>query len=391
MSGDGSAVAPVVEAERRGEWRAAAAALERWITDRDLLGWDPYDALASPFVRALAPGRWSKVAWTQLLRRSPVQLRPLLRVPRLPNPKADALVLESRLRVGALAAARPLVERLERAVAPGGGWGYAFPWANREAYAPAGTPNAVVTSFAGHALLDALEAGVPVRESALVDAGAFLAERLQRLGGPNGTFCFSYTPLDRRGVHNASVLAASLLARLGARLDRSAWRDDARAAARFTLAAQRPDGSWPYGLSARSDWVDGLHTGYVLIALDRIDQALGPEAGRPAVERGLRYWRETFLVGPAVAHRPGRAFPVDMHAVAHAILTLLHFRARVPDAVGKARALARWSCAEMRAPDGSFHYLRHARWTNRLSYLRWVQAWMLRALTELAMVERAEA
>ena len=38
----------------------------------------------------------------------------------------------------------------------------------------------------------------------------------------------------------------------------------------------------------------------------------------------------------------------------------------------------------MRGEDGSFHYLRHARWTNRLRYARWVQAWMLRALAELA-------
>jgi hypothetical protein len=80
-----------------------------------------------------------------------------------------------------------------------------------------------------------------------------------------------------------------------------------------------------------------------------------------------------------------------MHAVAHAILTLLHFRARVPDARARAAALADWSLREMRAEDGSFHYLRHARTTNRLSYARWVQAWMLRALTELAVVDAAEA
>jgi hypothetical protein len=373
-------------AGRATEWSAAADRVERWLVERDLRGWDPYDALASPLVRALAPGRWGKVAWTQLLRRSPVQLRGLLGVPRLPNPKADALVLESRLRRSS-GSVSELVAKLERAAAAQGGWGYPFAWANREALVPAGTPNAVVTAFVGHALLDARDAGEPVREELLLSAGRFVAEDLHRVGGGNGSFCFSYTPVDRRGVHNASVLAASLLARLAVAFDRPAWRGAAEAAARFTLAAQRADGSWPYGIRTRSGWVDSFHTGYVLIALDRIDRTLGGGASRVAVDRGLAYWTETFLVPPAVAHRPGRAHPVDMHAVAHAILTLLHFRERVPDARARASGLADWGLREMRADDGSFYYLRHAHSTNRLRYFRWVQAWMLRALTELAVVE----
>jgi len=377
-------------AGRATEWGAAADRLERWLVERDLRGWDPYDALAAPLVRALAPGRWGKVAWTQLLRRSPVQLRGLLGVPRLPNPKADALVLESRLR-RSTGSVSELVAKLERTAADQGGWGYPFAWANREALVPAGTPNAVVTAFVGHALLDARDAGQPVREDVLLSAGRFIAEDLHRLGGGNGTFCFSYTPVDRRGVHNASVLAASLLARLGVAFDRPAWRGGAEAAARFTLAAQRADGSWPYGIRARSGWVDSFHTGYVLVALDRIDATLGTGTARPAVERGLAYWTETFLVPPAVAHRPGRPHPVDMHAVAHAILTLLHFRARVSDARARAAGLADWSLGEMRAEDGSFHYLWRPRGTNRLPYFRWVQAWMLRALTELAVVHALEA
>jgi hypothetical protein len=372
-------------------WSDAALRLDRWISTRDCRGWDPYDALASPLVRALALGtRPGRIVWTQLLRRSPLQLRPLLGVPRLENPKAIALVLEGRLRLAALLAGnvRELVERLERAQASGGGWGYAFPWANRDAWVPAGTPNAVVTAFAGQALLAADAAGVRVSEDALASAGEFVTNRLARIEGPAGSFCFSYTPLDRRAVHNASVLAAALLARLARRLDRREWDDDAIAAARFTLAAQRADGSWPYGTTARNAWVDSFHTGYVLVALDELARALDWDEPAAAVERGFEYWSETFLVPPAVAHRPGRPYPVDMHAVAHAVLTLLRFRDRVPGALDRARALGTWALDEMRAPDGSFHYLRHRTHVNRLPYLRWVQAWMFRALAELAVVDR---
>lgn len=369
-------------------WSDAAREVERWIDARDLRGWDPYDALASPLVRRLTLGtRWGAVAWTQLLRRSPVQLRPLLRVPRLVNPKTLALVLEARLRSGSPERIPDVVASLEELRTPSGGWGYPFPWANRDARVPAGTPNAVATAFVGRALLAADAAGIAVSEVALAGAGSFITRALRRIPGRAGTFCFSYTPLDRRAVHNASVLSAALLARLSRRLDRPEWEETALAAARFTLLAQRPDGSWPYGTTRRNAWVDSFHTGYVLVGLDEIGTCVGTGEARAAVDRGLRYWADTFLTPPAVAHRPGRPYPVDMHAVAHAILTLLHFRARLPDGLERARELAAWSLAEMRAPEGSFHYLRHRSWVNRLPYLRWVQAWMLRALAELSAVE----
>ena len=189
-------------------------------------------------------------------------------------------------------------------------------------------------------------------------------------------------------MHNANVLVAALLARLARRLDRPEWGETALTAARFTLAAQRPDGSWPYGVGERNAWVDSFHTGYVLIGLDQLARALGTDEPADAVRRGFAYWEQTFLAPPAVAHRPARPYPVDMHAVAHAILTLLHFRDRTPRGLERARDLGAWALAEMRAPDGSFHYLRYRGRVNRLPYLRWVQAWMFRALAELAAADQ---
>ena len=39
----------------------------------------------------------------------------------------------------------------------------------------------------------------------------------------------------------------------------------------------------------------------------------------------------------------------------------------------------------MAAADGSFYYQRHRLWTNRTPYMRWGQAWMLRALAKLLL------
>jgi hypothetical protein len=364
------------------------------MADRDYAGWDPFDFLASPWLRAATLGtRWGGVALTQLGRRLPFQLRPLLGVPRLRNAKGVALVVESLLRLQRRAGdpalgeeARGLTGWLLGSQGAEGGWGYPFPWANRSFRVPAGTPSSVVTAFVGHSLLDAAEAGLRAGavEDGLDRAGTFLLQGLGRSGSDDGPFCFSYTPADRRFVHNASVLAAALLARIGRRWGRDEALDAALRAARFTVMSQDERGLWPYGLGSRDRWVDSYHTGYILMSLRTVAEALPGGGLEASIRRGVRAWERTFLVPPAVAHRPGRPWPVDAHAVAHAILTLLRFDDLVPDARVRAETLAAWALDEMSTGEGRFHYLRHRRWTNRLPYMRWVQAWMLRALSELA-------
>jgi hypothetical protein len=455
-------------------WLQAAVELDRWMAERDYAGHDPHDFLASPLVRAATLGnRWAAIAWTQIGRRLPFQLRHALRVPAARNPKGIGLVLAAQVRlaeaegevsrptlagadprpaaVGAdppggprIARVRELVRWLDGAADRsygGAGWGYPFPWANRDFMAPAGTPSSVATAFVGHALLDAAERlGLEEARTLAAEAGTFLTTALQRIPGPGQTFCFSYTPLDRRAVHNASLLSASLLSRLGtgagpgpgpsagsgagsgtgadasANAGVDAGPHDAHyvhRAVEFSLRAQRADGAWPYGVGRRNQWVDSFHTGYILLALDGIgrtlrrtprDQAGNEEAGNEeaarelaegelaarvetAVERGISYWRGSFFQGPAVGTHPGERFPVDAHAVAQAILTFVGLRHRIPEGLGEARRLAGWAVAEMRDPQRYYHYKHHGRWRNRLPYMRWVQSWMLLALAELAALD----
>lgn len=376
-------------------WAGVAHGVLGWMRERDFRGWDPFDLLASPLVRGLSFGaRLPAVAWTQLGRRSPVQLRGLLGVPRTVNPKTLGLVVAGSCRLEGGDEAVDMVERLLDLERPGGGWGYPFPWANRAFRVPADTPASVPTAFVGHALMDVLEGGSAVEggevEGAVVRAAEWARSELGRLPGPDGTFCFTYTPLDQRGVHNANALTASLLARAGRRLDDQGLLDAALRAARFTVRAQADDGSWRYGSGSGDRWIDSYHTGYLLWALETVGRALATDELDEAVDRGLRYWQGAFFRGPAVSLRPGGTYPVDMHAVAQAVLTALRFRDRLDRGRALAESLGRWSVRRMRAPDGHFHYRRHRLLTNRVPYMRWVQAWAFRAFAELAAVAADE-
>lgn len=56
--------------------------LTKFIENRNFAGYDPYDALNSPVIRALTFGqKYGRIAWTQLMWRLPINLRPLLLVP----------------------------------------------------------------------------------------------------------------------------------------------------------------------------------------------------------------------------------------------------------------------------------------------------------------------
>src|ERR1700694_1185348 len=74
-----SAVEPMIQ----DEIQSAHRALWHWCRPRDFAGYAPYDGLNSRVFQAtpLKHSRVARLAWTQLFKRSPFNLRRLVRVP----------------------------------------------------------------------------------------------------------------------------------------------------------------------------------------------------------------------------------------------------------------------------------------------------------------------
>src|SRR5207249_7528984 len=83
------------------EAQAAALKLLAYCRANDWAGYDPYDAVNSqvftalPFLNARLP----RLVLTQALKRSPINIRRLLRIPKTQNPKAIALFLSAFLKL----------------------------------------------------------------------------------------------------------------------------------------------------------------------------------------------------------------------------------------------------------------------------------------------------
>ena len=90
----------------RNEAQAACVKLLNYCTANDWAGYDPYDALNSPLLTSLPflQARVPRLLLTQAFKRSPINIRPLARIPRTQNPKAIALFLIAVLRLTKLGA-----------------------------------------------------------------------------------------------------------------------------------------------------------------------------------------------------------------------------------------------------------------------------------------------
>ena len=387
----GRAVSPTT-----GDTRHAIDRLLAYCGRNQWAGFDPYDCLNSRLIQQtpLRGSKWFRIVLTQVMKRLPVNLRPLFLVPPERNPKAIALFLKSigkLMTVGMVTGdglagemMKYLVE-LRAESSPYWCWGYCFPWQTRTELVPKGSPNLVCTCFVADALLDHYER---TRDAAALEmalsAAEFLVNELywSESGGEAG---FSYPfPGARSRVHNANYLGAALLCRSFKHTGEKKFLDPALAVARYSSSMQHGDGSWDYGESPTQRWVDNFHTGYNLCALRSIGEDVATDEFQETIRKGLAFYRDRFFMddgAPKYFH--DRAYPIDIHSVAQSMITLLVFKNDCPDGDAVAHAVHRWAMEHMWDERGYFYYQVRPYFTNRISYMRWSQAWMLLALATL--------
>jgi len=390
-----------------GAWKATTSlheSVERsarilfdYCKKNDWAGFDPYDALNSRLF-AITPFSRSKICrilFTQIMKRLPVNIRPLLSVPKGQNPKAIALFLAGGIKLSRLGLLDQVENHIgvmtERLVSlrsektPYWSWGYNFPWQTRTILVPRGTPNLVCTTFAANALLDAYEAS---RESRYLNMAASAAEYiLNELYWTDGgsVSCFAYPlPSSRTKVHNANFLGSALLCRVYRLCGDEKFIEPALKVARYSASMQQDDGSWYYGELPTQRWIDNFHTGYNLCALKSLSQSSGTSEFAPNINSGFNFYKEHFFTedgAPKYFH--DRIYPIDIHSVAQSIITPLTLNDRDMDNIELAYSVFRWALQNMWDESGYFHYQIHRYFKIKISYLRWSQSWMLLALSTL--------
>jgi hypothetical protein len=386
--------------------QAAIQAVRTWIESRQFKGFEPFDLLNSPYLCGSFFGYWARKPLPGILliqagkRFAGLRLRQVLKVPPSRNPKALGLCLSAycdlaRSGCDVSAEAIWLKNELIRLRSPHEAdycWGYDWDYLSlRGSRLPAFSPNCIASYFCATAMLAMSEVFGDAEARQIGESVAhFLATRLHRSFESKDEICFSYAPNDKTLIYNSSALTGVFLARIGRLCGNDTYLSLARKAMAFLKRGQLESGGWHYGQLRRQSWIDNFHTSYNVCALLDYRRITGDQVFEEAMLLGHRYYLSTFFTddgAPKYFHN--RLFPIDIHACSQAILHFVAFSSIDPTALESAWKTFHWTMRNMAAPNGSFYYQRHRLWINRTPYMRWGQAWMLRALARLLLHSRS--
>lgn len=358
-------------------------------------GYDPYDGLNSKLFQSLPmlPNkRFPRLAWIQLFKRLPVNLRPLVGVKKEFNAKGLGLFLTGYVNLAKMDGiekhirhidffANKLIE-LKSPGYSGNCWGYNFPWEAKAFYQPRFTPTVVASTFVANALIDAFELTGNERYLAQgLSTKDFILKDLNRTVNENDNLVFSYSPMDKTSVFNASLLGARLLSRAYYYLKDEEILETAKKAVAYCCEYQNEDGSWYYSTLPFHQWIDNFHTGFNLECMIDYRKYTGDHSFDKYIDKGMKYYLETFFDSEGrSAYYSNSLFPIDIHAPSQLFVTL-HKAGIFHENKDLAERVLNWTVKNMQSKDGYFYYQKGKYITNKIPYMRWSQAWIFYGLT----------
>jgi len=368
-------------------------------------GYNKFDALNSPLLKKLSlDSKWLRFAFIQAIMRSPYNLRPLLGVPKSINPKGMALFamgyLSEYKRTGTQEARERAVYCLDwlskNAVkgAHGLGWGYNFDWQSTLFFAPRYSPNAIVSVFCGEAFIKAFETlgGKEYLHTAEM-AARFLCHDLPHLHDTQDELCIGYVPFPVKSiVLNITASAGAQIAKAASLRNDTELMRDAKRMITFVVKRKTDYFAWYYTYPAENSYIvhDNYHTGGIVDALRDYEVYSGDDSFRNIYEKGLEYYaRELFLPDGAPKHMNNAIYPLDIHGSAQGIISFAKAAYWKKDYLELSDRTARWAVDNLfNERDGAFHYQKGRYLTKRFTLMRWCNAWMSKALSDLLMAHR---
>jgi hypothetical protein len=369
------------------------ASVQKWVEHNDYRGYEPFDGLSS-WSRPLALGNlFAERLLMQLIRQSPLNLRPLMGVRPQESTKGRGYMAHGYLILYRATREPQFLERATRCLEwldahkvarfEHHSWSNHFDFVSRAGGYTKDDPIIVWTCLIGHAYLEAFELTgnewfLKIAESACNWILELPRERTHRGD------CVSYLAHVQSSIHNANMLGASLLARTAKQDGNSEYLRVARSAMEYSCSRQLPDGSWWYAQEPKYHWIDNFHTGYNLDSLNYYIKSSGDEEFRPNLERGLAFYRFHFFEKtgrPKYYHT--RTYPVDIQCVAQSIDTLASFSDRDPECLELSAKVAAWAIGNMQDSKGYFYYRKYPLITAKTPMLHWGQATMFKALAHL--------
>lgn len=375
-------------------------ALKNYCENEDYKGWDPYDGLNSKFFQSTPLKDWglARLVWIQCFKRSPINLRRLLGVPKGYNSKGLGLFLSGYcnlyklavrgdIRFGSETEIMEIITRIADLLVEiknndysGACWGYNFDWQSKAFFLPKDTPTVVATCFVVEALVEAYEiTHNKVYLDVVLSSADFVVNDLNRIDKPDMSFMFSYSPLDNQAVYNATLLGTKILSLVYSYSKNEKLKGLAYKSAKAVCDLQNEDGSFPHSDQIGQSWRDNFHTGFKLDSLIVYQKLCSDNSFIVNIDKGFKYWVDSYFdheSGFSYYYDRGMARSlVDLHCAAQA-LSLLYRVGKSNQYNSLMNKIVMWSVDNMQSKKGSFDFQKNGYLRNKVVYMRWPNAWM---------------
>jgi len=374
--------------------------LLKWIQKSDYKGYDPYDALKSPFLESLTShSKWARIFVIQAFKRFPFNLRPLFGINKTHNISGLALTVLAFCKLEEIEGGykKEITNLLgtlrEKANTnyEGVSWGRCdYLYQSRVDKHPLHSPLTYLTALVGYTYLKAFEMfGKDSYLKIAEKACNFILEDTKAVEENSGT-CFCYSLNGENKIYNANMKAAQLFANTYKFTDRKDLLKYTREAVNYVIDKQREDGSWAYGISKDGKILNQVdfHQGFIICSLFDILQKL-PNLEKTtdyqtALKLGAKFYRKKqFISDGRAKYSPNSVFPIDAHNQANGIECFSKLSRLDQSYLSFAKKIAQWTIENMQDPEGYFYFRKYRFFTNKIPYMRWSQAWMLYALSTL--------
>lgn len=380
--------------EAKQEIEQSLDLVQTWVEEHGYKGYEPFDGLSS-WCRPLTFGNLlAERLLMQLIRQSPVNLRPLMGVSPKDSTKGRGYMAYGyllRCKITGepqfLQKADACLDWLDSHKVPRfkhHSWSNHFDFSSRGGTYTKDDPIIVWTSLIGQAYVEAFEQTGKGRWLEIADSVCGWIMDLPREKTGRGD-CISYLAHVQSSIHNSNMLGAAMLAHTARHTGNKNYLAVARSAMEYSCTRQLPDGAWWYGEDPKYHWIDNFHTGYNLDSLKCYIENSGDETWRSNLQRGLKFFKEHFFEAdgcPKYYHN--RRYPVDSQCASQAVETLANFSDTEPECLALGVKVARWVIKNMQAADGHFYYRIYPLMKAKTPMLHWGQATMFKAFAKLA-------
>jgi hypothetical protein len=367
--------------------------VQRWVEDRHYRGYEPFDGLSSWFRPLTFDTLIGERLLMQLIRQSPINLRPVMGVFPKDSTKgrgymASGYLLRYRTTGNPeyLRKADSCLDWLDHhkvAKFEKHSWSNHFDFSSRGGAYTKDDPIIVWTALIGFAYLEAYEVTGTRRWLDIADSVCGWIMDLPRERTGQGD-CISYLAHVQSSIHNSNMLGAAMLARAAKHTGNREYFEVARSAMQYSCSRQLSNGSWRYGENPKYHWIDNFHTGYNLESLKCYLESTGDDTWYPNFQNGLEFYKRHFFeVDGCPRYYHNRRYPVDSQCAAQSIESLASFSSLDSECLDLSVKVARWTIANMQDPDGHFYYRIYPLMKAKTPMLHWAQATMYKGLAVL--------